>query len=90
MKRKKGSGRTRRFGVLPTNTDTPNVTKTTMRPNLFQSLEIITQFRVDGVGKNLRILSIDNILLPVKEPRWDLELSRILHDGHYPLQFVRV
>jgi hypothetical protein len=28
--------------------------------------------------------------LPVEEPRGDLELRRVLHDGDYPLELVRV
>lgn len=31
----------------------------------------------------LRVLSIPNVLLPVKEPIWNLVLTRVLHDGNY-------
>jgi hypothetical protein len=66
------------------------MSQSTMRPNLLQSLEIITDFRVDAVGQYLRVLAIDDVFLPVQEPGRDLELSRILDDCHESFEFVRV
>jgi len=78
-----------RLGVLATDTEAPVVTETTVGPDLLQALEIITELRVDTVGKNLRVLAVDNILLSVQEPRRDLVLSRVLHDCDDALQLLR-
>lgn len=59
---------TGRLGVLPTDTDAPNVTETTVSTNLLQPLEVITELGVNGVGNDLGVLAIDDILLPVQEP----------------------
>jgi len=64
--------------------------QTTMSTNLLQALQVITKFRVDTVGQDLRVFAIHNVLLPVQEPRWDLELCRVLHDRYYPLKLIRV
>lgn len=58
----------RRLGVLTTHTEAPVVTETTVRPDLLQALEVFTELRVDAVGKDLRVLAIDNVALTVKEP----------------------
>jgi hypothetical protein len=57
-----------RLGVLATDTETPVVTETAMRPDLLQALKILTELRVDTVGKDLRVLAIDDIALTVEEP----------------------
>jgi len=64
--------------------------ETSVRTDLLQALEVVTQFRVDGVGDELRVLAVDDVLLPVQEPRRDLELRRVLDDRHDALQLVRV
>ena len=61
-----------------------------MGTNFLQSLEIITELRVDTVGENLVVLAVDNVLLSVQEPCRDLELGGVLDDGNDALQFVRV
>ena len=66
------------------------MTETTMRPNLLQSLKIITKLRVDSVGENLAVLAINNVPLPVQEPRRDLELCRVLDDSDETLELIRV
>lgn len=66
------------------------MSQTTMSTNLLQSLEIITELGVDTVGQNLRVLAVDNVLLPVQEPCWDLELCGVLDDRNDPLQLIRV
>jgi hypothetical protein len=73
--------------VLTTDTDTPVVTETTMSTDLLQTLEIITVLGVKNVGDNLRGLTIDNILLSVKEPSRDLILGRVLENGDDTFQF---
>jgi hypothetical protein len=55
--------------------------------NLLQSLQIITELRVDTVSQNLAILAIDDIALSVEEPCWDLVLGRVLDDGDDSLKF---
>ena len=66
------------------------MSETTMGPDFLQALEIVTDLRVDAVGKNLVVLAVDNVLLPVQEPCRDLELGGVLDNGHNPLQLVRV
>lgn len=61
-----------------------------MSPNLLQAFQIITEFRINTVGQDLRIFAIDDILLPVQEPEGDLELRRVLHDIYDSLQLIRV
>lgn len=51
-----------------------------MSANLLEALQIFTKLAVDTVGKNLAVLSIDNIALSVEEPRWDFVLSWVLND----------
>jgi hypothetical protein len=62
----------------------------TMATNLFQTFQIFTDLGVYSVGENLGILSIDDVLLSVQEPRRDFELCRILYDGDNALKFVRI
>jgi hypothetical protein len=64
------------------------VTKTTVGPNLLHPLNIITQLGIEVLGKHLRVLSRLEILLPVKEPQWDLKLTGILDDGHELFDFI--
>lgn len=66
------------------------MSETTVRSDLLQALKIVTHLRVDGVGQDLRVLSVDDVLLPVQEPGGDLELGRVLHDGDDTLKLIRV
>ena len=66
-----------RLGVLATYTETPVVSKTTVSTDLLQALKIFTEFAVDTVCKDLRVLAIDNVTLPVEEPSGDLVCRRI-------------
>ena len=66
--------------MLTTDTETPVVTETTVGTDLLQALEIITEFGVNTVRENLAVLAIDNVLLPVQEPRRDFVLRRVLDD----------
>jgi len=63
------------------------VTKTTMSTDFLQSLEIITELRVNSVSENLRVLAIDDIALTIEEPGWDLVGSWVLNDGDNSLEF---
>ena len=56
--------------------------------NLLEALEILTQLHVEGVGNGLAELAVLCVLLTVKHPVRDLELARILHDRHKPLDFL--
>ena len=76
--------------MLAPDTEAPEVTETTVRTDLLQPLEIITELRVNAVGKNLRVLAIDDVPLPVQEPCGDLELRGVLDDGNETLELVRV
>lgn len=64
--------------------------QTTVCPNLFQSLQIVPQLRVNRVRQNLVVLAIDDIFLSVQEPGGNLELCGVLDDGHETLKFIRV
>jgi hypothetical protein len=57
------------------------VTKTAVCPNLLHPLNVITQLGIKVLGKDLRILSSPEILLPVEEPQGDFELTGVLDDG---------
>merc|ERR1712050_411295 len=67
--------------MLTTDTEAPVVTETTMGTDLLQTLEILTELAVKGVGKNLRVLSIDTVLLSVEEPVRDFVLAWVGDDG---------
>lgn len=80
----------RRLGVLTSDLQSPVVSQTSVRSDLLQSLEVVSKLLVDGVGESVRVLSVGQVLLPVKEPGGDLELGRVLHDGDDSLELVRV
>ena len=82
--------RTSRLGVLAPDTEAPVVPETTVRTDLLQPLKVITELGVDAVRQDLRVLAVDDVLLPVQEPGGDLELGRVLHNGDYPLELIRV
>ena len=66
------------------------MTETTVRPDLLQPLKVITELRVNTVGQDLQILAVDDVPLPVQEPRRDLELRGVLDDGNDTLELIRV
>lgn len=76
--------------MLTTDTETKVVADTTVGLDLLQSLEVITQLRVDVVGKKLGALAVNNVALPVQEPGRDLELGRVLEDGDDALKLIGV
>jgi len=60
--------------------------QTSVALDLLQSLKILTELGVNTVGQDLRVLAINDISLPVKEPDWDLVLSWVLDDGDNALK----
>jgi len=58
-----------------------------MSTNLLQSLQILTKFIIETVGKELRVLAIHNILLSIEEPFGDFVLSRVLQDRDNSFKF---
>lgn len=72
--------------MLTTDTETPVVTETTVSADLLEALEIFTELGVDTVGKDLRVLTVDDIALSVEEPGGDLVLGRVLDDGDDTLE----
>lgn len=64
--------------------------KTTVGTDLLQPLQIVTELGVDAVGKNLRVLAVDNVLLPVQEPSGNLKLGGVLDDGDQSLELIWV
>lgn len=51
-----------------------------MGADLLQALKVLTELGVDAVCENLAILAVDDVALPVEEPRGDLVLRRVLED----------
>ena len=66
------------------------MTETTVRPDLLQPLKVITELRVNTVGQDLQVLAVDDVPLPVQEPRRDLELRGVLDDGDETFELIRV
>jgi len=69
------------FGMLTTDTESPVVTQTTVSADLLQSLEILTQFVFQHVGRNLGEFAVFDVFLSVQEPIGDLVLTGVGHDG---------
>jgi hypothetical protein len=63
--------------------------QTICAPDLLQTLKIIPQLHVQGVGDDLGEATVLVILLPVQEPVWDLELPRVSDDHHQVLKLGR-
>jgi len=78
----------RRLGVLAANAEAPVVTETTVRADLLQALQVITELRVDTVGEDLRVLAVDNVALAVEEPAGDLVGGGVLDDGDETLKLL--
>ncbi len=79
----------RRLGVLPTHAQAPVVPQTAVRADLLQPLQVVAQLAVDAVRQDLAVFAVDNVALPVEEPRGDLVLRRVLDDGHEALELLR-
>lgn len=77
-------------GVLTSDLQSPVVSKTSVRPDLLQSLQIVSHLLVDNVGEEVARLSGGDVFLSVKEPFGDLELSGVLHDSDDSLELIGV
>jgi hypothetical protein len=78
------------LGVLATDAETPVVTETTVRADLLEALEVVTELLVDLVREDVGVLAVNEVALTVEEPGGDLELLGVLHDGDDALKLVRV
>lgn len=75
------------LGVLTSDLQAPEVSDTSVGSDLLQSLQVISQLRLQTVGQDVVVLTVNLVLLSVQEPGWDLVLSWVLHDGDNSLQF---
>lgn len=66
--------------VLTTDTEAPRVTETAVETHLLHALEVLTHLALDGVGDELRVRAVDDVLLAVEHPDGDLKLEGLLHD----------
>jgi hypothetical protein len=64
------------------------MSNTPVSADLLQSLQIFTKFVIESIGEELRVLSIDNILLSVEEPVGNFVLSGVLDDGDDTFKFL--
>jgi hypothetical protein len=57
------------------------MSKTSVSTNLLESLQVLAELVLEGVGEDLRVLSVNDIVLAIEKPGGDLVLSGILDDG---------
>eukprot|EP00618_Florenciella_parvula_P033136 CAMPEP_0119542926 /NCGR_PEP_ID=MMETSP1344-20130328/53851_1 /TAXON_ID=236787 /ORGANISM="Florenciella parvula, Strain CCMP2471" /LENGTH=164 /DNA_ID=CAMNT_0007587191 /DNA_START=291 /DNA_END=786 /DNA_ORIENTATION=- len=74
--------------VLAAHADAPVVAETAVSADLLQPLEVLAELGAEVVREGLRVVARLVVLLPVKEPGRDLELLRVLDDGHELLNLV--
>eukprot|EP00344_Euplotes_crassus_P008746 CAMPEP_0197008412 /NCGR_PEP_ID=MMETSP1380-20130617/45106_1 /TAXON_ID=5936 /ORGANISM="Euplotes crassus, Strain CT5" /LENGTH=162 /DNA_ID=CAMNT_0042428987 /DNA_START=30 /DNA_END=515 /DNA_ORIENTATION=+ len=74
------------LGVLTADADTPVVADTAVGADLLEALKVLTELVVQTVGKDLGVLAVLEVLLPVEEPVGDLVLAGVLDDGHDALE----
>lgn len=74
------------LAVLSTDAQAPVVTQTSVRADLLQTLQVLTQLAVHTVGEDLVVLAVHNVALSVEEPSWDLVLGWVLDDGDDTLE----
>jgi hypothetical protein len=67
--------------VLSTDSDSPPVTQTTVSTDLLKTFNVVTKLGIDVLGKHLIVFSCLEILLPIQEPKGDLELTGVLNNG---------
>jgi len=75
------------LGVLTAHTQTPVVTETAVGADTLETLEILTDLAVEGVGDDLGVLAVGDVALSVQEPCGDLVLGGVLEDGDHTLEF---
>jgi hypothetical protein len=63
------------------------MSNTPVSTDFLQSLQIFSEFVIKIVCEELRVFSIDNILLSVEKPFGDFVLRGILEDGHDAFEF---
>mmetsp|Transcript_16556 Transcript_16556/g.42252 ORF Transcript_16556/g.42252 Transcript_16556/m.42252 type:complete len:258 (-) Transcript_16556:28-801(-) len=78
-----------RLSVLAAHAHAPVVPQTAVRADLLEALKVVAELEVEHVGARLRVLAVLVVLLPVEEPVRDLELARVLDDGHDTLHLLR-
>lgn len=72
--------------MLTSDLQAPEVSDTSVGSDLLQSLQVISQLGLQVVGQDVVVLTVNLVLLSVQEPRWDLVLGWVLHDGDNSLQ----
>lgn len=80
---------TRRARVLSADANVPPVAQTAVGADLLEAFQIVAQLGGNVLRKDLAVLSRLEIFLTVQEPKRDLELPRVLNDGHQLFDFVR-
>lgn len=60
-----------------------------MSSDLLQPFQVLTQLALHSVRQYLGVLAINNIALPVKKPRGNLILGRVLDDRNNALELFR-
>lgn len=74
--------------MLSTDANSPPVPKTTVSTDLLHPLDIITKLSIKVLSKDLLVLSSLEVLLPIEEPKWNLELTGILDDSYKLFDFI--
>lgn len=64
-----------RLGSLTSNSDAPEMSKTSVILGLSQSLEILSEHGIQVVGNELGVRAVSWVLLSIQEPLWDVVLS---------------
>lgn len=76
--------------MLTANTDTPEVSETSVGTDLLETLKVITQLGVDLVRNDLVVLTVADVLATVEKPSRDLESGWVLQDADDSLKLIRV
>ena len=58
-----------------------------MRTDLLQALQVLTQLAVHPICQYLRVFTIHNVALAIKEPCRNFVLSRVLNNGDDAFKF---
>jgi len=78
------------LSMLTAHLESPEVTKTSVRTDLLQALNILTELVIESVGNELGVVTIVVVLLSVQEPVGDLVLTRVLEDSDQTLNLLRL
>lgn len=74
--------------MLTSHLQAPVVSDTSVSSDLLQSLQVVSQLRLNTVGQDVVVLTVGEVSLSVQEPGWNLVFSWVLHDGHNSLQLL--